>query len=311
MIDISPFDSHRGRGYWKFNNRVLHEIEFINLIRNSLVKLIKQRITSNPQEKWEAIKIDINLKAQEYCRERALNRNLIINQLEEYLEKIQEKGLDNLSEGETQILNRTQDDLDMYRDEQVQSILFRSKLKWHNDGQKASKYLCGLEKSKSGAKDMKMLITDSGEEITNTKEILKKQRKYYEKLYTAEETETFEYKNDDKRYVLPEIKSAMEGLITKQEIVKALKDMPRNKTPGLDGLTPELFIVFFEQIGDVLTEAINYAFSETGTLHCSALRGVINLIPKKNRDSRRLDHLRPITLLCTDYKLVEKYWLIG
>ena len=43
-----------------------------------------------------------------------------------------------------------------------------------------------------------------------------------------------------------------------------------------------------------------------GKLHNSAKRGVINLIPKQGKDSRKLKNIRPITLLCIDYKMVEK-----
>ena len=41
-------------------------------------------------------------------------------------------------------------------------------------------------------------------------------------------------------------------------------------------------------------------------LHGTALSGVINLIPKANRDTRRLKSLCPITLLNSDYKAIEK-----
>ena len=43
-----------------------------------------------------------------------------------------------------------------------------------------------------------------------------------------------------------------------------------------------------------------------GQLHDSALEGLITLIPKKGRDSRYIQNMRPITLLNVDYKLVEK-----
>ena len=43
-----------------------------------------------------------------------------------------------------------------------------------------------------------------------------------------------------------------------------------------------------------------------GNIHDTALRGIINLIPKPGKDTRILKNLRPITLLCTDYKLMEK-----
>ena len=46
-------------------------------------------------------------------------------------------------------------------------------------------------------------------------------------------------------------------------------------------------------------------FQLAGCIH-RALKGIITLIPKKGRDSRYLRHLRPITLLNTCYKLIEK-----
>ena len=45
---------------------------------------------------------------------------------------------------------------------------------------------------------------------------------------------------------------------------------------------------------------------ETGTLHNTAREGILNLIPKANKDTRYIKNLRPITLLNTDYKIIEK-----
>ena len=41
-------------------------------------------------------------------------------------------------------------------------------------------------------------------------------------------------------------------------------------------------------------------------LHSSAKEGVLNLIPKAGKDTRFIKNLRPITLLNTDYKIIEK-----
>ena len=54
-----------------------------------------------------------------------------------------------------------------------------------------------------------------------------------------------------------------------------------------------------------LLEALNFS-REKGKLFDSALKGLISLIPKKNKDSRIIANMRPITLLNTDYKLLEK-----
>jgi len=48
-----------------------------------------------------------------------------------------------------------------------------------------------------------------------------------------------------------------------------------------------------------------YAF-RTGTLSISERRGVISLIPKKNKDKTLLENLRPVSLLDVDYKILTK-----
>ena len=54
-----------------------------------------------------------------------------------------------------------------------------------------------------------------------------------------------------------------------------------------------------------LCDAIFEAYSKQ-KLFVTASRGILNLIPKQNKDSRKLANLRPITLLNTDYKIIEK-----
>ena len=81
--------------------------------------------------------------------------------------------------------------------------------------------------------------------------------------------------------------------------------MKNSKCPGLDGIPCDFWKVFFKIIGKLLFDVI-VASLESGKLWDSALRGIINLIPKANKDSRYLKNLRPITLLNTDYKIIEK-----
>ena len=52
-------------------------------------------------------------------------------------------------------------------------------------------------------------------------------------------------------------------------------------------------------------ESINYD-NEIGKLSIDQRRGIINLIPKKNKDPRLLKNWRPISLLNTDYKIITK-----
>lgn len=93
--------------------------------------------------------------------------------------------------------------------------------------------------------------------------------------------------------------------ITMNELEDALKSMKTNKCPGSDGFTVEFYRKLWPHVGSLILESINESF-ETGQLNPEQRRGIITLIPKKNKDRRILTNWRPITLLNVDYKLLAK-----
>ena len=54
-----------------------------------------------------------------------------------------------------------------------------------------------------------------------------------------------------------------------------------------------------------MVDSFNYAF-ENGEMSISRKRGIISLIPKKDKDKKYLKNWRPISLLNNDYKIVTK-----
>ena len=81
--------------------------------------------------------------------------------------------------------------------------------------------------------------------------------------------------------------------------------MQNGKSPGSDGFTAEFYKAFWEEIGDDVVQSINYAFDK-GELSIRQKRGIITLLPKKDKPTNILNNLRPITLLNTDYKIATK-----
>ena len=55
--------------------------------------------------------------------------------------------------------------------------------------------------------------------------------------------------------------------------------MAPEKTPGTDGLPCEFYKVFWNDLAEILVNALNHSF-ETGMLSISQRRGIVNLIPK-------------------------------
>jgi hypothetical protein len=89
------------------------------------------------------------------------------------------------------------------------------------------------------------------------------------------------------------------------ECEKALKTMANNKTPGSDGFNVEFYKFFWDNIRELVHASYIHAFV-SGTLSIEQRRGVISLIPKKDKDVRLLGNWRPISLLNTDYKILTE-----
>lgn len=88
-----------------------------------------------------------------------------------------------------------------------------------------------------------------------------------------------------------------------EELDAAARKLPLKKAPGTDGLTGNFHKHFWEEIRKLLFKAILECI-ENQQFMPTMKQGLITLIPKQNKDKRLLDHLRPITLLNTDYKLL-------
>ena len=81
--------------------------------------------------------------------------------------------------------------------------------------------------------------------------------------------------------------------------------MQSGKSPGSDGFTSEFYKAFWDEIGDDVVQSINHAYDK-GELSICQKRGVITLLPKKDKPTNVLNNLRPITLLNIDYKIATK-----
>ena len=84
-----------------------------------------------------------------------------------------------------------------------------------------------------------------------------------------------------------------------------LKLFHKNKSPGIDGLSAELYLKFWDHLGPLLLKVYEESF-ELGILPENMRVGVITLLKKKNKNRLNLENWRPITLLPVDYKLISK-----
>ena len=81
--------------------------------------------------------------------------------------------------------------------------------------------------------------------------------------------------------------------------------MSNDKSPRNDGLTREFHICFWEDLGLLFVDNLNYAF-QYGELSTSQRQAVTTLIEKKGRDKRLINNWRLVSLINVYTKIDSK-----
>ena len=209
-------------------------------------------------------------------------------------------------------IQSTQMRLKRTTDQKVKGAILRSNARWVEYGEKNTRYFLNLAKKKKGERKNIIKLKLKDRTKTEVEEIILKQKKnFYKSLYESSninietpESNTF-FKNKVIKPLSEESAKICEGKISKEECKRALNEMEIGKSPGSDGITSEFYKRFWDEIGDDVIQSINSAFDK-GELSICQKRGIITLLPKKDKPTDVLNNLRPVTLLNVDYKIATK-----
>ena len=171
-----------------------------------------------------------------------------------------------------------------------------------------SKFFFSLEKKNRQRRFIHALRLVTGQLLTGTSEIQQRAVDFYSQLYNNEYTEdgdTFDLFCSGLPRVSEEKNKELEGPLTTEELYAVLQEyMQGGEAPGIDGLPPEFYSAFWNELKEDVLEVSTESFNDS-LLPQSCRRVVLTLLPKKG-DLQEIKNWRPVSLLCTDYKLLSK-----
>ena len=309
QIDITltvPDPCQRGSGYWKFNTQLLRDDEYVKIFKDFWAFwTTKKGGYPDLQTWWDIGKIRIKQISIEYSTNRARRRKRERTEITSQIEALQSQG-----DYEVSALNRLKERLKQYEKELAEKICVRTKIDKLEEEEKPTHFFYKNLKKRQQKTNFSEVYTNDTH-TTSTSDhltILSKATTFYKNLYTADpgvqESRQDELLKLIDRQIKIEEKMELDRKISKNDLLENLRETENMKAPGLDGLPFEFYKAFWNTIGDDFYELTNSIF-DSGRLTESQKVALISLLAKDG-DKKDLDNWRPLSLLCTDYKIIAK-----
>ena len=306
---VNKSDDIKGPGIWKMNCSLLDDEDYVKRIPIWLAEGRKD--LSNCRSIWDWIKYNIRAHTIQYSKRKARERSEREKELQEQLANAKCAFETEPSILNANLLNCAKDMLELFYEEKVKGIIIRARARWHERGEKSTKYFLNLEKRNHVKKHMRKLNIN-GSSTTDPSKILSEQQRFYQELYSSRNMNNenlHEIKSFLKDLNIPKLseeqKMSCEGKITPEECALISDSFQNNKTPGNDGIPIEFYKKFWPLLCEPFIRCANERF-EKGEMSCSQKQAVITLIEKKGKDRSFLENWRSISLVNVDAKIMAK-----
>ena len=274
-----------GKSYWKFNDELLDEDSFVSAF--VFFWKLTSRTDNLTLDWWDEMKRKIKL----FCIDYSKTKNKRLYGELKCLKK-QYSSLDLNKDSDINKLNEIKEKLKLIERQLFSGSIIRSKANILDNNENPTLYFFFQKEADLGKQKTVHSITHDNTTYRNSKDIFNCFQSFYQNLYTEEPLDTslnHLFLNN-----LPQLNDSdnllLKQKIHKHEILTALKNMEKNKSPGSDGLSSSFYLKFFDIFGDILEKIINLAFDEN-CLSSSQKMSCITLICKDTSQSEQIKNI--------------------
>ena len=279
-ISFNSLDERtRGPSYWKFNSSLVDDENYVLAINQKIPEWLGEfEEVIDKRVLWDLIKYRVRQFTMHYAKEKAQKRRQELVQVERSLRQAEERLAIDPSESNLEILEDLKMKYDSHFDYIAKGAIIRSRANWYEKGEKSNKYFLGLESHRGTKSCIRRLISSDGNLTTNPLKIMKEIEKFYSDLYAANDDTVYENHLFVQGTEIPKLSDDMrnicEGRLSVKECFDCLQSFENNKSPGNDGLTVEFYKTFWNSVGNLVVDSLNYSY-ECGELSNTQKQAII------------------------------------
>lgn len=262
LLQVHKTTQVKGPGMWKFNPALLENETFIKVMTDFLAQWNAPPELSTPCSVWEWLKYKIKTATIKFFKENVLLEKQIFKDLSKSLQSLTRRA--DMGEDVSDQIASMRRELGEMEEIRTNKLISRARTRWTMLGEKRSAYYLNLEKRKSRNKALSTILLEDGSTISEPQRILEECSAFYQKLYW-ESAESLTPLADFPRSGAPGSSEAFRtgvqlprSPITREDLKKALSQLNKNKSPGMDGLGPEFYLKFWELVSPYLFNNQNW-----------------------------------------------------
>eukprot|EP00253_Pinus_taeda_P009579 PITA_09579 len=307
FLDLS-FPPPKPLAPFKFNSSWLQDPSFNNIFKSTWIRPDRNANESKSflfMENMKRLKIATISWAKE--RQKKQNEDLIkIREELKVLESMEADGYSTqASKDQILSLEKSQNQILLAKEEDWR---LKSRAIWLKSGDENTSFFHNYAKGRKSANTIWSLKDEEGRVVKNFTYLSGLGQRHFQRIFsdsgeatiaevmrTAQCFPDFFEEGEVDELSIP---------VSKEEVEAAMKNMGKDKIPGPDGWTIELFLHFFDLIGSDITEVVEESRLK-GEIYRPFNSTFIALIPKKDKPET-FEDFRPISLCNCIYKIIAK-----